>query len=376
LRVCIVYDCLFPYTVGGGERWYRNLALRLAADGHDVTYLTLRQWDRGVRPDLPGVRVVVAGPRMTLYSGPGQRRIVPPLVFGLGVLWHLLRHGRSYDVVHTCSFPYFSLLSAGLLRRLGGYRLVVDWLELWTREYWLAYLGPVGGRVGHAVQSLCMKVPQRAFCTARLTARRLAAAGVRATVLEGLHEGGLARPDVVETDNRVVFAGRLIPEKRALAVAPAVTRAAERIPGLRGVIYGDGPERAAVDAGAAASGGVVEAPGFVSPDELDRALHRALCLLAPSAREGYGLVVVESAERGTPSIVVDGPDNASVELIEEGVNGFVARSASPEDLADAIVRVAEAGPALRESTADWYAANARRLSLASSLDAVMIAYGA
>ena len=39
-----------PHTVGGGERWYRNVAERLAADGHEVTYLTLRQWDRVRRP--------------------------------------------------------------------------------------------------------------------------------------------------------------------------------------------------------------------------------------------------------------------------------------------------------------------------------------
>ena len=118
MRICILYDCLFPWTVGGAERWYRNLAERLAADGHDVTYLTLRQWDRGTDPGVPGVRVVVAGPRMALYVG-GRRRILPPVVFGLGVLWHLLRHGRSYEVVHTASFPYFSLLGAGLLRQIG-----------------------------------------------------------------------------------------------------------------------------------------------------------------------------------------------------------------------------------------------------------------
>ena len=47
MRICLVYDCLFPHTVGGAERWYRSLAERLAADGHEVTYLTLRQWDRG-----------------------------------------------------------------------------------------------------------------------------------------------------------------------------------------------------------------------------------------------------------------------------------------------------------------------------------------
>ena len=113
MRICLVYDCLFPYTVGGAERWYRNLGERLAAEGHQVTYLTLRQWSRGGAPDVAGVDVRAVGPRMTLYSGPGRRRILPPLVFGAGVLWHLLRHRRRYDVVHTASFPYFSLLAAG-----------------------------------------------------------------------------------------------------------------------------------------------------------------------------------------------------------------------------------------------------------------------
>ena len=58
MRICIVYDLLYPQTVGGAERWYRNVALRLAEEGHDVTYLTMRQWEPGAEPDLPGVRVV------------------------------------------------------------------------------------------------------------------------------------------------------------------------------------------------------------------------------------------------------------------------------------------------------------------------------
>ena len=76
-----------------------------------------------------------------LYAGPGQRRILPPIVFGLGVLWHLSRHGRRYDVVHTCSFPYFSLLAIALLAPLHSYRVVVDWFEVWSRSYWRSYLG-------------------------------------------------------------------------------------------------------------------------------------------------------------------------------------------------------------------------------------------
>src|SRR3954452_25576437 len=107
MRICLVYDCLYPWTVGGAERWYRNLGERLAADGHDVTYLTLRQWDRDAPPEVPGVRVVAVGPRVALYTADGRRRIGPALVFGVGVLAHLLARGRRYDVVLTASFPYF-----------------------------------------------------------------------------------------------------------------------------------------------------------------------------------------------------------------------------------------------------------------------------
>src|SRR4051794_5409778 len=192
MRILIVYDCLFPYTIGGGERWYRNLAERLTADGHEVSYLTLRQWDRGTRPDLPGVTVRTAGPRMELYVE-GRRRVGPPLVFGAGVLWHLLRHGRRYDVVHTASFPYFSLLAAGLVRPLARFGLVVDWHEVWSRQYWREYLGRAGGAVGWWVQRLCARLPQRAFAFSRLHAQRLREEGLRTevTVLEGEYRGEL-----------------------------------------------------------------------------------------------------------------------------------------------------------------------------------------
>jgi glycosyltransferase involved in cell wall biosynthesis len=380
LRICLVYDCLFPYTVGGAERWYRNLALRLAAEGHAVTYLTQRQWPRGGAADLPGVRVVAVAPRMALYRGAGQRRIAPPLVFGAGVLWHLLRHGRRYDVVHTASFPYFSLLAAAAARPLHGFRLVVDWHELWSRSYWRDYLGGAGGRAGWAVQALCLRVPQHAFCFARLTAARLQAERVRGpvTVLEGEYAGPLERRAPLPAEPVAVFAGRHIPEKRAPAVVGAIARARARLPELRGRVLGDGPERGAVLAAIAEHGleDVVEAPGFVSAEVVEHDLARALCLVLPSRREGYGLVVVEAAAAGTPSIVVRGEDNAATELIEEGVNGFVTEGASPDELGAAIVRVADAGAALRASTADWFARNAQRLSIDSSLDAVAAGYAA
>jgi glycosyltransferase involved in cell wall biosynthesis len=378
MQICLVYDCLFPYTVGGAERWYRNLGERLAADGHQVTYLTLRQWEPGERGEVSGVRVVTAGPRMELYTPDGRRRVLPPLVFGAGVLWHLLRNGRRYDVVHTASFPYFSLLAAAILRPLRRFRLVVDWHEVWSRDYWIRYLGPVGGRIGNAVQALCLRVPQRAFCFSKLHARRLRDAPVNGelTVLEGEYAGALEPREPVPAEPVVVFAGRHIPEKRVPALVPALSRARERIPELRGEILGDGPERGEVLRLRAELGldEAIDVPGRVAAERVEAALARALCMVLPSSREGYGMVVVEAAALGTPSIVVAGPDNAATDLVSEGENGYVAPSASPDDLAAAIERVHAEGQGLRERTAAWFRANAERLSLESSLERVLESY--
>jgi glycosyltransferase involved in cell wall biosynthesis len=383
MRICVVYDCLYPHTIGGGERWYRSLAERLAEEGHEVTYLTLRQWPRGERGQIdPRVRVITAGPRMALYTASGRRRILPPLVFGLGTLGHLLRRGRDYDVVHACAFPYFSLLAAALVRPRRGFALEVDWFEVWSRHYWLDYLGGLGGRVGAFVQRLCARVPQRAYCFSELHAERLREEGLRGavTVLRGLYAGGpesSAPPsEQPHDDSLVLFVGRLIAEKQATLAVAAIAAAREREPRLRGEFLGDGPERAAL-ARAIVEHGLqdeISAPGFAESEIVDREMRRAMCMLLPSRREGYGMVVVEAAARGTPSVVVAGEDNAATELIEQGVNGFVAPSAEPPQLANAIVRVHEAGGTLRASTARWFAENATWLSLESSLRKVLDSY--
>jgi glycosyltransferase involved in cell wall biosynthesis len=196
------------------------------------------------------------------------------------------------------------------------------------------------------------------------------------TILEGEYAGSLDAREPAPAEPVIVFAGRHIPEKRVTAIVPALALARRTVPGLRAEIFGDGPDRPELLRQVAGAGldGAVDAPGFVPAERIPAALRRALCLVLPSSREGYGLIVVEAAALGTPSVLVRGPDNAGTELIEEGVNGFVAESADPEELARLILLVSEAGPELRRSTAEWFASNSGRLSLESSLATVLDAY--
>jgi glycosyltransferase involved in cell wall biosynthesis len=383
MRIAIVYDCLFPNTVGGAERWYRNLAERLDGE-HRITYVTRRQW--GEEGPETSFKTVAVSPGGDLYTRSGRRRIWPPVRFGIGVFWHLLRHGRRYDAVHTASFPYFSLLGAWLALRLSRSRapLVVDWHEVWSSEYWRSYLGPLRGRIGLGIQAICLRLADRSFTFSKLAEERVRESGHRAPItrLRGEYAGdeeARTRLLTARTGARqptVVAAGRQIPEKRVPVIPAAFAHARERLPELRCLILGDGPDFEATRAAAAELGisSALELRGKVTHEEVMASLADAACLLHPSAREGYGLVVVESISLGTPAVVVDGPDNAAAELIDEGINGFVAPDAEPPTLAARLVAAVEGGDALRSSTLRWYERNREALSIDGSLAAVQASY--
>jgi glycosyltransferase involved in cell wall biosynthesis len=379
MRICILYDCLYPWTVGGAERWYRNLAAEFVAAGHEVTYLTRLQWDDDDPPAIEGVEVIAVSPREPLYGDDGNRRIAPPLRFGWGVLKHLLRHRGRYDVVHTCAFPFFSLIAARVAIAGTNTRMGVDWFEVWTRAYWRSYLGRGGGAVGHLVQRVCAVLSPGAFVFSRLHAERLKEEGLRRepVTLAGLYSGAIeAQASAGPREPLVVFAGRHIAEKRVPSIPAAIARARESVPGLRAQVFGDGPQREELlaEIERLGLGDVIEAPGFVEGSVIDEALRSATCLLLPSSREGYGLVVIEAASFGTPSVVVAGDDNAAVELIAEGVNGHVAPTASAKDVAAAIVAVHEQGEDLRRRTTAWFAQAAPTLTAAASARTVLEIY--
>jgi glycosyltransferase involved in cell wall biosynthesis len=381
MRIALVYDCLFPNTIGGAERWYRNVAERLEGP-HRVTYLTRRQWGaEGPGTDFETIAVAPGG---DLYTSSGNRSIAAPLRFGWGVFWHLLRHGHLYDAVHTASFPYFSVLGAWAALRLRRARapLIVDWHEYWTDGYWRGYLGPIRGRVGAVVQALCLRAADRSFTFSRMVELRLRERGYSGPVVRLTGEfvepaGGAEAGAVAPAEPPlVVFAGRHIPEKRVLSIPPAIAGARAAIPELRCAILGDGPETEALRGLVAelSLGEVIEVRGRVGSDEVRSTIASAACLLNPSEREGYGVVIVEAAALGTPAVVVAGPENAATELIEAGVNGFVAESADPDDIAGFVVDAVKGGTRLRDATREWYRRNRASLSFDSSMAVIEATY--
>jgi glycosyltransferase involved in cell wall biosynthesis len=431
LRICIAYDRLYPWSIGGAERWYRLLGEQLANQGHQVTYVTSRHWPAGDDPEIGGVRVVTVSSSRQLYAR-GRRSVSPVFRFGTGLWCHLLAHGAAYDVVHTSAALSWAALGAAALAPLHRYRLVLDWWEVWTAAYWRSYAGRVAGSFGWLLQRIVARVRQEPIAYSELHARRLRAlrmrgeipvirgllpamVGVRAAVARGVlpsppdppprpqgtrhpaqcaGRGGTVGGDEQErvseqwglerlaaqtprpAEALVVFAGRHIPEKQVAALVPALALARERWPELRATIFGGGPDfglvRAAVEEAGLAE--AVDLPGFVADDVLVETLRRALCVVHLSRREGFGLVVAEAAALGVPSVVLRHPDSAASELIVEGVNGITVGNANPDEIASAILHIRDAGNALRLSTLAWFRANRGELAIEGSLPRMLTIY--
>jgi len=142
----------------------------------------------------------------------------------------------------------------------------------------------------------------------------------------------------------LLTAGRLVERKNHALVLDTLPAVAERFPGTRYVIAGDGPFRARLEERAAALGvaDLVCFAGFVSPGELE-ALYRAADLFVMPSREtdtdaeGFGIVFLEAGYFGLP--VVGARSGGIPDAVIEGETGFLVDPESREELEEAIVRI-------------------------------------
>jgi glycosyltransferase involved in cell wall biosynthesis len=368
VRIAIAYDCLFPWTKGGGERLYRQFAEEFVAAGHEVTYLTRLQWDE--EPVIEGITVKAVSSDRTLYDDNGVRTLGPALRYAAGLAKHFLTNRDRYDAVLVAAQPSTNVLAVRTALLGTKVAIDVDWLEVWRSDQWRDYSGPIIGTVASVLQWIGAKLSPMASCHSRLHARRLERVGFggRVIVSPGLIEprGEVESHLAVTSPPRVVYVGRHIPDKRVESLPAAIAEAREQIPDLTATIFGEGPSKPAVLAEIDRLGlrDVVSTPGFVSQEELDEGIRTAAVLVNPSQREGYGLVVVESCAVGTPVVVVEAEDNSSVELIEPGVNGYIAKST--KGIGAAIVDAVMAGETMRKSTHDWYVRVSRTNTVGAS----------
>lgn len=342
MRICFVYDALFPYVKGGAERRYHELARRLAPE-HDVHHVSWQWWEGASTTTIDGVTLHGVGAPPKLYGEDGKRTVREAVAFAARVAPFLLRH--RFDVIDCSATPYVPLYAAASAARMTGTPLVATWHEFWG-EHWREYLPdrPVIARVAQALEARARPLGSAVVAVSPFTQRRmgLEASACSWVVPNGVDMSLRAGPVAIARGASwdLAFIGRLIDEKRVDRVLEAVHELRDDVPGLRCAIVGDGPARAELEARADALGVAdrVRFLGAVSEAEARAVLDDAHVLVMPSEREGFGISVIEAQLAGAVPVVVRGPHTAAPDLVRDGVDGLLA-DPEPAALAAAVRRL-------------------------------------
>ena len=238
-------------------------------------------------------------------------------------------------MVEADQFPNFHIFALRVVTWLKRKRLTVTWHEVWGPAYWQEYLGPLG-RVGWLVEWLSMRVPDQLIAASPQTAERLREIlGDRASIAavpNGIDLAGIRNsyPDSERVD--LVTVGRLLPHKNVdlLLECVALLRA-EGLPVTCRVI-GDGPQRDALHKRAEELG-LTDAVDFRhdvwEQKDVYALMKAARVAVFPTAREGFGIAVLEAIACCLPVVTTSAPDNLARHLVDRSASGVVCDPAVP-----------------------------------------------
>jgi len=325
VKIAILSDAIAPYHHGGKETLQFECSIRLARRGHEVRIHTMHWWPEREREIVrDGVKLHAIAPRVRMYTSSGRRSIWESVV--LGITSFFLIWSAPFDVLDVDQFPFTPFFASLLVCRLRHRPMTATWYEVWDRPYWRGYMGWLGP-IGFWLQGFAARSADLVFADSHLTATRLTSwLGVDVAKVVVLSPGVSVEPPPEPSPVKPVdciFVGRLLPHKHVDVLLQALAR----LPDVTGLVVGGGPEKSRLIA-LANELGLADRVHFEAVDghEAVQARLRASRLLVfPSTREGFGVVVLEANACGVPALVVRHDDNAALELIHDGENGFVTQ---------------------------------------------------
>ena len=344
MKIAFIYDAVYPWVKGGAEKRVYELAKRLAQRGNEVHWYSIGWWwpENGKKDMvMDGIHLHGVSNPIDLYSD-DRRSIKEALLFALKLFTPIMK--EKFDVVDCQGFPFFSCFTAKIHSMTGKSRLIITLHEVWG-DYWYEYLGKLG-IFGKLIERTMLGLTDNLITVSYKTQKDLREIkkSERSIVIpNGIDFNHIQSIKPSDEISDIIFAGRLIKEKNVDILIKSIQIVKQKIPNVRCMIVGDGPERSKLEE---LSFNLkiqenIEFMGFTENyDDLIGYMKSSSVFVLPSIREGFGIVVIEANACGLPVVVVNHKMNAAVDLVQEGINGFRA-DALPEDIADKIIKSIE-----------------------------------
>lgn len=311
----------FPPVGGGGGRVARDIAVGLAARGHEVRVLTAHMPGLPLSEEIQGVRVErIHANRKAAYRA-GLAEMARFNLAALNAGRRLVRTWRP-DAIHA-HFAVPAGAAAYALSKLTGIPYVLT-----------AHLGDVPGAVPEKTDRWFKWIypftPPIWGSAARVVAVSEFTRGMALqhyavpiqVIPNGVDLAALParQPGSSEDPVRIVFAGRFMEQKNPAHLVAAL----RQLPDLpwRCAMLGDGPLLESLRAGLAGSP-LAERfwlPGWVTPEHVLAEFARSDILVLPSRSEGLSVVGVQALGMGLAMLLSCAGGN--LELVQEGENGF------------------------------------------------------
>lgn len=335
-KLALVYDLVYPFTIGGGEKRFYDVGKMLKERNYDVHFCGMKLWEGGKVKEIDGMIYHGLCKNTSLYEN-GKRTIREAIRFGLSC-FHLLR--ENFDVIDCCSFPYFSLFPAKLACMIRRRPLYSTWLEVWGKEYWESYMGQKG-ILGYWIERLASKLPDKVIAISESTKARLIQQlkvheDKIIAIPNGIDIKAIDRVTPSTEKSDIIFAGRLLSHKNV----NVLIKAAGLLRNRTLIVVGDGPEAENLKSLTRQLNlqKNVIFKGFAKDNkEVFALMKSSKVFVLPSEREGFGITVIEANACGIPVITIDHKDNASKDLIIPGKNGYLT-DLNEEGIAAGIVR--------------------------------------
>ncbi len=337
MKIAFVSDAAFPWHVGGVEQTERLEAEALARQ-NDVHFFSF-MW-KGMRSDFTDKRIHYHCSHYLTdreFYRHKRRSIREAFYFSL-VAWRIF--SDRFDVVQVNAFPYLHLPVVKLYCAIFGAKLIVDVAEVWSRERWAGYLGPLLGSIMWRYTNWALPEADAYIANPGNAREGLAGLGIERARIHSftpiLDDKEISRVKAPRRRGLVVYLGRLIKEKRFDRWLDVVKGASQADKSVRGIIIGDGPERESIlnTISALGLGKVVSLRGYYKDrKDAHRMLKSASLFLNMSEREGLSATTLESLALGTPVVL---PSYSPI----PGIVKDMCVVGDKDDLPDVVARIA------------------------------------